>query len=130
MSIGKLCSKHESNVNLVRWMHPTQLEVLGPYHTWRHYILFASPSVCSCWSTLWRFREKQTVSHLKFSSNVVQLFLLMGLSMAVEGFIDPVVWDQSPPRRKKLYRSAATSTFQRDRFFKVCNFPPIEIRLG
>lgn len=28
-SIGKLCNKNESNLNVVRWMHPTQLEALG-----------------------------------------------------------------------------------------------------
>lgn len=89
--------------------------------------------------------SKHSVSHLQFSSDSVQPFLLKGVPMAVEGCIAPAalrgqernsprgsmsfVTSQSP-RRRKLCRPAATSTFQGGSIFEVCDLPPVEMRLG
>lgn len=40
-----------------------------------------------------------------------------------------VMQGQLPLRRRKLCRSADTGTFQSESFFKVCDFPPVEMRL-
>lgn len=125
-----------------KWEQPEKMEASYTAGSIRAISQLLNPSVCSCWSTPWKVRGKQTLSEP--SEAILQIrhcpaFPARGPPNGSGGIYCPssaqlsgedlateavrVMRGQSPPRRTKLCRPAAAGTLRVGAFLKSVTSP-------